>query len=100
MADIVCVIVVLCVVVRFCPGLIGPMLFLFSATEADDDDDDSDSETPQITIVYKTKREQIDAFKVGMTRGGRDIAQCQWTQMFCEYLCVLNSEFNESSLIL
>ena len=31
--------------------------------EVEDDDDDSDSETPQITIVYKNKREQIDAFK-------------------------------------
>ena len=56
------------------------MVILFSATEADDDDDDSDSETPQITIVYKTKREQIDAFKVVMTRGDGDIAQ--WAQMF------------------
>ena len=36
---------------------------MISAVEVEDDDDDSDSETPQITIVYKNKREQIDAFK-------------------------------------
>ena len=45
-------------------------LYLFSfsafilAAEVEEEDEDSDSETPQITIVYKNKRERIDAFKV------------------------------------
>ena len=47
-----------------------------AAAEVEEEDEDSDSETPQITIVYKTKREQIDAFKVRKLMSVLVLLQC------------------------